>query len=429
MRKAISLKYLVLLALVLAGCLSPHPLATRQNREITPNDFKGTDTQRILQAVKAASGTTHLIRIPAGNANGTRVWMIDSAILLPSDMTVILDNCTLQLSDPSRDNMFRSDNVGIGIVHPAWNKNIRIIGIGSVTLKGAANPRATGDGARKLSLDPEAEQQKGNWRVSYGSDAGKEGRKQTGDWRNIMILMAYVDGFELRNISIENAHAWSVSFERTRNAELTDIRIHNSEYVEVNGRRLMTSNKDGIDLRQGCKHFRLERITGVTGDDFIALSNLGSSTPALGPAGSLRSTMVTPAAWSGPEDDIEQIFIRNISCGNRYRGIAIRASGAAAIHHVFIDGLNFSAVENRGEALLLGGKGYGRMSERGKISDIYAMNVMGNGFSLARIEAPVRDCYFMNGMYYGNGQTPVLYTIGRDSTENVSQVNWLKVSR
>ncbi len=56
-----------------------------------------------------------------------------------------------------------------------------------------------------MVLDPAEEREVGNWRISYGSDAGKEGIKQKGDWRNIMILMAYVDGSKLKNVNIENA--------------------------------------------------------------------------------------------------------------------------------------------------------------------------------------------------------------------------------
>ena len=137
---------------------------------VTPNDFAGSDTRRIRLAVEAAKGTTNSVTIPRLNANGSTVWMIDSAILLPSGMTVILDNCTLQLSDSCRDNMFRSDNVGIGIADPAWNENIAIIGVGSAVLKGAANPRATGDGLRNLSLNPAPNHNKD--RSSYGTDAG-----------------------------------------------------------------------------------------------------------------------------------------------------------------------------------------------------------------------------------------------------------------
>ena len=117
------MKYIVILLIVIQH-LSVNA-GTAQ--VITPNDFKGSDIARIQAAIHMAKRTTHKIVIPQGNSNGTGVWKIDRAILLPSYMTIILDNCIIQLSDLCRDNMFRSDNVGVGITDPVWNHNINII--------------------------------------------------------------------------------------------------------------------------------------------------------------------------------------------------------------------------------------------------------------------------------------------------------------
>lgn len=428
-------KFLLKLFLILTTCYgitsiqscARSTVSHHSKSEITPNHFKGTDTERIQQAIEIAKQTNKLVRIPRQNNSGPGIWMIDSALLLPSDINIILDNCTLQLSDQSRDNLFRSDNVGQGITNPKRNQNIHITGIGTVILRGADNPRATGDGARTLTLDPEQEQKSGNWRVSYGSDAGKAGVKQKGDWRNILILMAYVDGFSLSNVRIENTHAWAVSFERVHNADLSNIRLHNLEFVTVNGQERMTSNKDGINLRQGCKNFRINNISGQTGDDFIALSSLDTQPGIPKPNGDINSTMVTSSRYYGPEDDTEQIFISNINSKSKYRGIAIRASDSARIHHVYINGLTFDGIQDRYDAILLGGKGYGNLSEPGGISQIYAMNIIGNGLSLVRIEASVKDCHFMNGLYRGANETPTLYTIDKSEVQNVTEHNWVKV--
>lgn len=394
---------------------------------VNPNAFEGTDTERILQAIETAKTSTHVVRIPKENANGTSKWMIDSALLLPSNMTLILDNCTLQLSDTSRDNLFRSDNVGEGITDPVWNENIRIYGIGNAVLKGAVNPRATGDGARTLSLNPQAEQEKGNWRVSYGSDAGKPGLKQTGDWRNIMVLIGYVRDFSLKNVRFENAHGWTISFERTVGIDLSDVTIFNEEFVTVDGEQLMTANKDGINLRQGCKNVRIDHVSGVTGDDFIALSNLDTAPDIPKQNGDINGSMVTASRWYGPEDDIEQVVITNISCENRYRAVAIRGSDRAGIHHIYISGLIFRATEDRYEALLIGGRGYGEESLPGKIHTIQAMNIMGNGQSLVRIQAKVANCHFLNGMYTGVNERATLYEVDPRETSNVTENTWLKV--
>lgn len=393
--------------------------------DITPNNFPGSDSERIQAAIDSAKGTTDKIVIPKRNSNGTNLWKIDHAILLPGNMTVILDDCIIQLSDKSRDNMFRSENVGIGTTDPTWNSNISIIGLGNVILKGADNPRATGDAYRTLVLTP----QKG--RVSYGSDAGKKGVKETGDWRNIMILIAYVDGFKLKNVNIQNSHAWAVSFERARNAYLSDITFDNPEEIIVDGKAVKASNKDGINLRHGCKYFRIENITGINGDDLVALSSLDPA-PYYHSNGDINSYQVTSTRWNGPEDDTEQIFITN--CKTNYTGVAIRASGNAGISHVYINGVITKARPDTPPpyggspyTLLVGGKGYGEPSMPGKINNIYAMNLIGDGKCLISVEAPAANCVFMNGIYTGSGDNVVSYNIDKEEIMNLTVVNLTKV--
>jgi hypothetical protein len=376
----------------------------KKGENITPNQFKGSDIRRIRCAINAANGTTNRIVIPSVNSNGTNHWLIDSAIQVPGNMTIILNSCTIQLSDSCRDNMFRSENVGTGITDPRWIKNINIVGIGNVMLKGAVNPRATGDSGKKLGR-------------SYGSDEGKAGRKQTGDWRNIMILMAYVDGFKLKNVDIENSHAWAMSFERTLNADISEIKLFNPEKIIVNDKEVTALNKDGIDLRNGCKNFRIDNITGMTSDDFIALSilSLTSSNRQSMENGNLNSTMVTTSAWRGPEDDIEQVYITNITCESYTRAVAIRSNDSAGIKNVYINGLIWRGHWN---AILAGGKGYGKPALPGRINNIHAMNVMGNGQSLIHVEEAIADCSFMNCAYTGTGAQVITYNIDKSKPVN-----------
>lgn len=137
--------------------------------------------------------------------------------------------------------------------------------------------------------------------------------------------------------------------------------------------------------------------------------------------------MVTASRWYGPEDDIEQVVITNISCENRYRAVAIRASDQAGIHHVYIDGVIFKAKEDRHDAILIGGRGYGEESLPGKINNIHAMNIIGNGQSLVRIQAKVKDCHFMNGMYSGENESATLYEIDSLETSGITENSWMKV--
>ena len=415
------MKYIILLVIAIQSLF----VNAGQAQVITPNDFKGNDIERIQAAITAAKKTTHKVVIPQRNSNGTNVWKIDSAILLPGNMTIVLDNCIIQLSDSCRDNMFRSDNVGIGITNPVWNYNIGIVGVGDVLLKGADNPRSTGDAYRTLTQDPV------NGRVSYGSDAGKQDRKQKGDWRNNLIQIAYVDGFNLKNVKIENSHAWAISFERTHNAELSDLRFNNPESILINGVEKKVFNKDGINLRHGCKYFRINNITGINGDDLIALSSLDVA-PFYHTNGDVNSYQVTSTKWHGIEDDTEQIFITN--CQTNYTGVAIRASDSASIHHVYINGIITKARRDipapyggSPYTLLVGGGGYGQISIPGKINNIFAMNLMGDGKSLILIESPIANCQFMNGIYTGSAPEPLVYKIDKAKIKNVGELNVVKV--
>lgn len=435
------LRIFVVVALLSCQQLSAQPLNQSENRlkayltkgihqtnttVITPNDFKGTDTERIQAAIHKAGMSTNEVVIPRQNDNGTNIWKIDSAILLPDGMTVLLYNCVIQLSDQCRDNMFRSDNVGIGIKKPQWSHDISIIGIGNPILKGANNPRSTGDAFRKLVKEQTA------GRVSYGSDAGNANRKQTGDWRNIMILMAYVKGLVIKNVTIKNSHSWAMSFERVRNAEISDIQFYNPQFITVSGRAVYTSNKDGIDLRQGCKYFRINNITGVNGDDLIALSSLDVA-PFYHTNGDINSYQVTTTAYKGEEDDIEQIFITN--CKTNYTGVAIRAGGNAGVHDVFINGIITRARPDISPpyggspyTLLVGNKNYGKRSLRGKIHDIYAMNLTGDGKHLILIKSPIANCSFMNGIYTGSATNAITYDIDKNETRNIKTANLINAT-
>lgn len=412
MRKFFSIPLLTLYSFLLFQA------CTHQDKGIiTPNQFEGCDIERIQAAVDMAAKITGKVVIPATNENGSGIWLIDSAILLPGNMTVILDNCTIQLSDSCRDNMFRSDNVGIGITDPHWNQNIHIVGVGHVVLQGADNPRATGDAAKKLSRSPDKDiEDTGNYHISYGTDAGKEGMKQTGDWRNIMILMAYVKNFTLTNVTIKNAHGWAISNERVVDAAFSDIRIYSPAISVIDSMEKMVRNRDGIDIRNGCKHFRINNISGKTGDDFIALSLLQGFGNQDMSAGSLHSTMVTSRVWKGLDDDISDIYITNIQCQSDTRAIAIRANDESGIHDLFINGVISKGGYN---ALLFSGKGYGPPSKPGKINNVHVMNFMGDGESLIRIDAPIADCSFMDGLYLGNGDQIIGYHIDQDKTENI----------
>ncbi|MFW5868415.1 MAG: hypothetical protein ACOCX2_11400, partial [Armatimonadota bacterium] len=172
---------------------------------ISPNEFEGSDVERINQALEAAAGTGRRVVIPRRNisADGVRdVWLLDSAILIPGDSVLELDGCHIKLADSCRDNVIRSANCGPGVADIAPISGVHIRGRGNALLEGADRPRATGDGAKTLG------------ERTFGTDAGAEGESQSGDWRNIGILMAFVEDFSIEGIRMKDSHAWAISLER-----------------------------------------------------------------------------------------------------------------------------------------------------------------------------------------------------------------------
>lgn len=112
-------------------------LSTVKGQPITPNAFKGgSDSDRIERAIAMALKTgANSVEIPRVNAHReTAEWLIDRAILLPSDFTLVLHDCLIRLSPGTRDNIIT--NTGARTSPLSSNKNIKIVGKGNAILSG-----------------------------------------------------------------------------------------------------------------------------------------------------------------------------------------------------------------------------------------------------------------------------------------------------
>ncbi len=295
---------------------------------VSPNSFEGTDSERINAAVRVASEKGLSVVVPCRNeARQDDLWLLDSAILVRDNTTLILDNCHLKLSDRCRDNMIRSANCGLGITDIRPIEHVHIVGLGHALLEGADHPRATGDSAKTLG------------KRSYGTDAGKEGESQTGDWRNIGILLASVEHFSIENLHIKDSHCWAISLERCGFGRVCDIHFSSEGSMLIDGVRETTLNQDGLDLRQGCHDINIERLTGHTGDDLLALTNINHASAV---AGTDTSTMVSAAnCREDGIDDIRNIFIRQVAGHSvgRHHVVRFLNAGGLKIYNVVLDGL------------------------------------------------------------------------------------------
>ncbi len=324
----------------------------RSRPYVTPNDFDGTDVERINKAIRAAAAAGRRVVIPSINrrdGQSTDLWLLDAAILLCDDTTLELENCHIKLSDRCRDNVIRSANCGLGITDIRPIRNVHIRGIGHVLLEGADHPRATGDAGKKLG------------KRTYGTDAGVNGKSQTGDWRNIGILLAFVDGFSIENLTIKDSHAWAISLERCAHGRLRNLNFSSSQSKRIDGKQRTILNQDGIDLRLGCHDILIENITGHTGDDLVAMTAIPR---ADSPAGSTTSTMVTAGAARGQgQDDIRHVILRNVQgyCRGGHHIVRLLNTPGARLHDILIDGLVDTSPEDRRckAAIKIGDDAYG----------------------------------------------------------------------
>ena len=298
------------------------------NEFITPDDFQGTDVERINAALRAAAGTGARVVIPQHNhARKRDLWLLDSAILAPGDTVLELNNCHLKLSDRCRDNAIRSANCGMGIADIQPLRNIHIYGVGAVLLEGADRPRASGDSGKTLG------------ERTYGTDAGITGESQKGDWRNIGILLAFVENFSICNVAMKDAHAWAISLERCARGMLRDLSFASTSAKRIDGVAQKMLNQDGIDLRLGCHDILIENITGHTGDDLIALTALARSERI---AGMPESTQVSGGQNRGEgRDDIRDVIIRNVRGHSPGRCHIVRLlnSSGLRLYNILVDGV------------------------------------------------------------------------------------------
>jgi hypothetical protein len=381
---------------------------------LSPNDFRGSHVERINQALRAAAGTGRRVVIPRWNRSGEGerdLWLLDSAILVPGDTVLELDNCRLKLSDRCRDNLIRSANCGLGISDIQPLSGIHIYGVGNVVLEGADHPRATGDSGKTLG------------KQTYGTDAGVEGESQTGDWRNIGVLLANVEGFSLQNLTLRDTHCWAISLERCAHGTLRDLDFASSQSHVIDGRPETILNQDGIDLRLGCHDILIDNTTGYTGDDLIALTAIPKADSV---AGGLGSTMVSSCQARGEGlDDIRRVIIRNVRgyCRGGHHIIRLLNTPGVRLHDILIDGLlDTSPPEVRCRAAVkIGDTAYGGgAAPLGDTSRIIVQNVISRAQHTILVGGSLCDSILSNIVRHDVAGPAVTFALGPDRVRDVT---------
>ena len=114
--------------------------------KITPNDprcRRETDSASIQCAVDLAAALgIRSVTVPRVNERtGEAIWNLDQAVILPSEMEIVLDNCHLRQADGSFDNLFRNFENPESEGHTASEqmRNIVIRGVGNAVLDGGVH--------------------------------------------------------------------------------------------------------------------------------------------------------------------------------------------------------------------------------------------------------------------------------------------------
>lgn len=381
------------------------------------NDFRGKNDSEILNKAIQSRGPDGIVVISPRTIDDSRdYWLIDNAILLPENTTVVLQNVKLKLSDRCRDNFFRTANCGLGIEDVIHIRNVHIRGEGICLLEGADHPRATGDSSKLIHAPcphfPEDVCNVADWVPterrfpdkldfwdihdhSYGTDAGKEGESQYGDWRGIGILFANTEDFSICGLRIKESHGWGISLEACSNGRIEKIDFDARMHKMIDGMHMNMENQDGIDIRNGCHHLVISDITGTTGDDVIALTAIADPGPYY-PSGSLRTTHVMHNDWSRRERDIHDVIIRNVIAGSYLCWIIRLLPAMTHIYNIVIDGVVDTNSRISNAAILLGdGGGYAENLSDG-MRNITISNVISNGAFAINVAGFLSDSVITN---------------------------------
>ena len=252
--------------------------------------------------------------------NGSRTakvtgnWEINTAVRLPSNFTLILENCHLRLADGCYANIFVNEHneTDIGRTSAGTDTNISIIGRGEAILDGGE----PNDVCEKVPYE----------------------ERVAPIWKNNLILFTNVKGFKVAGLHLRNQRWWATNFIYCSHGYLGNLDFcANDTAVDGDGNvyhglirskysHVLVKNADGIDLRQGCHDIVIENITGFTEDDTVALTALN---------GRMERNFVV----EGYPSDICNVLIRNVRASAYCSIVRLLNQGEIKLHDIDIDGI------------------------------------------------------------------------------------------
>lgn len=205
--------------------------------------FGKNDSKTIQNAIDyARRHHCSTVVIPRLNPRtGEELWRIDTTILLPSEITVILRGAHLRLETGVRSNVFRNKNAWtrLGKTLRGEQHDIRVLGEDGAVIDGGF-PNGLCEQLHRSRPDLYPHMQV-----------------------NLLLFFHNVRNFEVRGIRFVESRWWATCFMFCRNGRIADLDFRMYGSLE---------NQDGVDLRIGCEYITVENITGITGDDTVAMT-------------------------------------------------------------------------------------------------------------------------------------------------------------
>ncbi|MBP3592390.1 MAG: hypothetical protein J6K14_07895 [Clostridia bacterium] len=306
---------------------------------------EGSDSEAIERCLAAAKAVAGAVTVVLDGKD----YYLDRAILIPSDTTVVIDDCTLKQNDFVYDNVFRGDNLLMSGIDPYGTpaevtplKNIKILGRGNATVIGTDKPR-----------------------IGY-HPFFKEYQPMTGDFwgfRTLMFSFSNADGVEIAGLKLRQTMCWAICFDACTRCHVHDLDIRSD-----------VKNGDGIDFRSGCHHCTVENITGFTSDDTVACTALSRGKQPRELSRYLGTLEPYNASHENIDGSVHHITIRGIHTGGYHHGVICLAANGNQVHDIEISDVRESA-EGKRHATVMVYTGYGSGYRAGDIHDISIRDV------------------------------------------------------
>ena len=333
-----------------------------------PRFLGETDSQTIQNTIdRAADDGIGTVVIPRINPRtGAPLWVIGKTLLLPSDTTVILENCHLRLQDDVRENIFRNKNAWTaeGNTVQGEQHDIRIIGIGNAVL----------DGGKPNGL---CEQM-------HRDDPLKNPHMHV----NLLVFLHNVRNFEVGGFRCMESRWWATCFMFCRWGRIHDLDMRMYGTLE---------NQDGVDIRIGCEYITVENITGITGDDTVALTALPRDTYFEG-----------MLHVKGKSIDIHDITVRNITSSTHGCGIVrLLCEHGAKEYNIKISDITDTGETIGGSAVLIGISDpvlAKEPHEMGDFKNIFINNVTTSSQRAMSLREPTENLFISNVISSGSNE-------------------------